>query len=579
MAIRKRVNHEYFDNKYEENDTKNGITDTNKYATEKIPTIKKENMKINTPFFIYNIIFYFIISIIPILVLIYFILTSYFVNQNENFYLKQIIKLSLNEMNPKHLVIKSIRDNMDNIINENDIYKQNIHVIAFGKAAVPMILGIESELSKYISSSIASIPYDIIIPKVANLKTTFYLGAKNNLPDKNSLETTKKIYEFINNIPENDTVIILISGGGSALLISPIPGVTLEEKYNITKLVSSYGANIRELNIIRQSLSTLKGGQLGEKLYPRKVISLILSDIVGDPIQYIASGPTYISDNTNGKSRRINRYEESINVLKKLNLFSYISPHILKAMKSYAYDKDNLENKTVYNDKRIKNIIIGNNMKGLKILRDKLLSSSSDLSIDEAIIVTDSLEKDVSILGENYCKIIKNFIINDVIDLSLITSKSTTFKMKLNQKKIAFLFGGEWVIKLNKNNKNGIGGRNQNLVLEVLSNLIKEIHDSKMFIKRNFRFISFNTDGFDGPTTAAGAMVNYQDLIHFLSQKDDKNRILDDDMTINNISDYIITKNSFEFWAKYKNGRNHILTGRSNTNFMDISILILERKN
>uniref|UniRef100_A0A0K0EN61 Glycerate kinase n=2 Tax=Strongyloides stercoralis TaxID=6248 RepID=A0A0K0EN61_STRER len=579
MAIRKRVNHEYPTNKYKKNDIKNDISNTNKYNVEKIQKIKKENMKINTNFFIYNIFFCLIASIIPILVLIYFIVTSNYVNKNENFYIKQIIKTSLNEMNPKDLVIKSIYDNLDSILYDNETFKQNLHVIAFGKAAIPMILGVESELGKYISSSIASIPYDVVVPKVSNLKTTFLNGAKNNLPDKNSLETTKKINNFIDNIPENDTVIILISGGGSALLTSPIPGVTLEEKHNITKLVSSYGADIRQLNIVRQSLSTLKGGQLGEKLYPRKVISLILSDIVGDPIQYIASGPTYIDNNIKGESRRIKRYNEAINVLKKLNLFSYISSQTLDAMKMYAYDKNNIENKTNSNDGRIKNYIIGNNMKGLQILRDKLLSIPTDFSIDKVIIVTDSLEKDVNVLGQDYCNIIKKFIEIGDIDLSPIIPKMETFKIKSNQKRIVFLFGGEWVIKLNKNSKNGIGGRNQNLVLEVLNNVINQIEDDKIFLKRSFSFISINTDGFDGPTTAAGAMINYQDILYFLSQKDDKNKDLNNDITIDNIPEYIINKNSFEFWAKYKNGRNHILTGRSNTNFMDISILILENNN
>uniref|UniRef100_A0A0N5BYA6 Glycerate kinase n=1 Tax=Strongyloides papillosus TaxID=174720 RepID=A0A0N5BYA6_STREA len=451
-------------------------------------------------------------------------------------------------------------------------------MIAFGKAAFPMIIGAESELGKYVLSSIASIPYDVNIPKVANLKTIFFKGGKNNLPDKGSLEATNQINNFINNIPKDDVVLILISGGGSALLPAPIPGVTLEEKSSITKLVAAHSADIRQLNIIRQSLSTMKGGQLAEKLYPRKVISLILSDIVGDPIQYIASGPTYISESIEGESRRIRRYKEAIGVLKELNLFSNISPHILEAMKIYAYDKDNMEDKTLLNDGRVRNYIIGNNMKGLQILRDNLMSLPCDYCLDDVAIVTDSLEGDVEVLAKNYCIVIKKFLEYGKIDLSSINSTIKPYKIKSNQTKIGFLFGGEWVIKLNKNNKNGIGGRNQHLVLEILSNLINQIHDSSVLEKRNFKLLSFNTDGFDGPTLAAGAMIDGKDLIYFLSQNSNDNykEIVNDDFTILNITTHLANRNSFKFWEKYKNSRNHIVTGRTNTNFMDITILILE---
>uniref|UniRef100_A0A0N5A375 Glycerate kinase n=1 Tax=Parastrongyloides trichosuri TaxID=131310 RepID=A0A0N5A375_PARTI len=459
---------------------------------------------------------------------------------------------------------------------------QNIHIIAFGKAAVPMILAAENELGSVISTSIASIPYDATIPKVANLKTIFINGAKNNLPDKGALEAGLRIENSIKNIPETDIVLILISGGGSALLTSPIPGITIEEKHDITKMVAATGANIRQINIIRQALSTLKGGQLAEKLYPRKVISLILSDVVGDPIQYIASGPTYIDESVDG-NRRIKRYEEALNIFKKLNIFSGIPFHVLEAMKKYAYEKNNLESKTTSKDGRVRNIIIGNNMKGLQILRNKLISMSEKYYFDGVTILTDSLERDVDNLAKNYGEIVKKFLENEEIDLSPIDGRKNVFQMKKNQRKLAFLIGGEWVIKLNKNDKNGIGGRNQNLVLTTLNYLINHIHESRFIKKRDFKFVSLNTDGFDGPTTAAGAMINGKDLIYFLSQKSNssnkENSIKSEDLTISDITKYIKNRDSFNFWSQYKNGRNHLITGRTNTNFMDLTILILEKCN
>uniref|UniRef100_A0A0K0G4Z0 Glycerate kinase (inferred by orthology to a human protein) n=1 Tax=Strongyloides venezuelensis TaxID=75913 RepID=A0A0K0G4Z0_STRVS len=582
MEVRKRVNHENVNNIKEEYGKHTDILYYNKCNIEKVEKLKrvneirKDSMNKITHFFICSKVLLLILFVIPIAMIIYFILLFNSINQNDIFYLKQIIKSSLTKIDPKDLVIKSIHENMDNILLDKN--RQNIHIIAFGKAAFSMIIGAENELGRYVSSSIASIPCDVKIPKVANLKTVFFKGGKNNLPDKDSLEATNQINNFINNIPKDDVVLILISGGGSALLPAPIPGVTLEEKFNITKLVAANSADIRQLNIVRQSLSTMKGGQLVEKLYPRKVISLILSDIVGDPVQYIASGPTYISESIEGESRRIGRYQEAISVLKELNLFTNISSHILEAMKMYAYDKDNIEDKTILNDGRIQNYIIGNNMKGLQILRDNLMSLPYDYCIDDVTIVTDSLEGNVEVLAKNYCIVIKKFLGYGEIDLSFINSTIKPYKIKPNQTKIGFLFGGEWVIKLNKNNKNGIGGRNQHLVLEVLSNLINQIHNCSVLDKRNFKLLSFNTDGFDGPTLAAGAMIDGEDLVYFLSRNssDDYKEIVNDDFTKLNITTYLDNRNSFEFWEKYKNSRNHIVTGRTNTNFMDITILILE---
>uniref|UniRef100_A0A5F5PR11 Glycerate kinase n=1 Tax=Equus caballus TaxID=9796 RepID=A0A5F5PR11_HORSE len=120
-------------------------------------------------------------------------------------------------------------------------------------------------------------------------------GAEDNLPDRDALRAALAIRQLAEGLTADDLLLVLISGGGSALLPAPIPPVTLEEKQTLTKLLAARGANIQELNTIRKALSQLKGGGLAQAAYPAQVVSLILSDVVGDPMEVIASGPTVAS--------------------------------------------------------------------------------------------------------------------------------------------------------------------------------------------------------------------------------------------------------------------------------------------
>uniref|UniRef100_F6UZ82 Glycerate kinase n=1 Tax=Monodelphis domestica TaxID=13616 RepID=F6UZ82_MONDO len=121
-------------------------------------------------------------------------------------------------------------------------------------------------------------------------------GAKDNLPDGDALQAALAIRNLAEGLTADDLLLVLISGGGSALLPAPIPPITLEEKQILTKMLAARGATIQELNTIRKALSQLKGGGLARAAYPAQVVSLILSDIVGDPVDMIASGPTVASD-------------------------------------------------------------------------------------------------------------------------------------------------------------------------------------------------------------------------------------------------------------------------------------------
>uniref|UniRef100_A0A2K5Y1U3 Glycerate kinase n=1 Tax=Mandrillus leucophaeus TaxID=9568 RepID=A0A2K5Y1U3_MANLE len=123
-------------------------------------------------------------------------------------------------------------------------------------------------------------------------------GAEDNLPDRDALRAALTIRQLAEGLTADDLLLVLISGGGSALLPAPIPPVTLEEKQTLTRLLAARGATIQELNTIRKALSQLKGGGLAQAAYPAQVVSLILSDVVGDPVEVIASGPTVASSHS-----------------------------------------------------------------------------------------------------------------------------------------------------------------------------------------------------------------------------------------------------------------------------------------
>jgi len=119
---------------------------------------------------------------------------------------------------------------------------------------------------------------------------TFEAG--HPVPDENGLRATEGIIDLLKGVDKNSLLICRISGGGSALFVSPYEGITLNEKQKVTELLLKAGANISQLNAVRKHISKVKGGRLAEIAYPAKIISLILSDVIGDKLDVIASGPT-----------------------------------------------------------------------------------------------------------------------------------------------------------------------------------------------------------------------------------------------------------------------------------------------
>jgi len=183
------------------------------------------------------------------------------------------------------------------------------------------------------------------------------------VPDENGLRGTEGIVKLLKDADENTLVVCLIAGGGSALFVSPYEGITLNEKQKITEMLLKSGADINELNAVRKHISKVKGGRLAEIACPAKVISLILSDVIGDRLDVIASGPTSPDKTT---------FDDALKVLQKYNLSDKTPKSILKVLQNDAkglIPETPKEGNIVF--RRIENIIIGSNRIALNAARKK----------------------------------------------------------------------------------------------------------------------------------------------------------------------------------------------------------------
>uniref|UniRef100_A0A8C3N763 Glycerate kinase n=1 Tax=Geospiza parvula TaxID=87175 RepID=A0A8C3N763_GEOPR len=180
-------------------------------------------------------------------------------------------------------------------------------------------------------------------------------GAKNNLPDAEALKGAVAIQELAEGLTADDLLLVLISGGGSALLPAPIPPILLEEKEKLTKLLASRGAAIQELNIVRKTLSVLKGGGLAQLAHPARVVSLILSDVIGDPLDIIASGPTAPSSHS---------VQDCLQILTKYNLLHSLPKSVEMVLSSSPTKPTAPENYS-----HVSNIILGSNRLALEEAR------------------------------------------------------------------------------------------------------------------------------------------------------------------------------------------------------------------
>ena len=473
--------------------------------------------------------------------------------------LVQIYKSSVSAVLPDKVIKECINYNplteqlIISGLNYNLKHKK-MYVVGTGKAVQNMAIEAEKIFGAKIEKGIISIPTGSTISKQHSENVLYIEGARNNLPDQNAVETAKKIKDLVLKLTENDFLLVFLSGGGSALLPLPKEPITLDEKTNLIKKLANSGADIVELNIVRKSISDLKGGNLAKYAFPAEVVTLILSDVVGDPIDIIASGPT--SENKDSSF-------DAINIIKKYSLFEELPSSI-------KYILERKEDSKEFPKENVKNIVIGSNT--ISIGAATSAAKSLDLCPVE---LSNTIVGNVTDIATKYAGLVRVFCDFKIgnIDIHNLKEKLKILnipglKFDIDEKNVAtsliknkplcLILGGETTVKINGK---GIGGRNQQLALEFsksIHNLRDELQNHKIY------FLSAGTDGIDGPTEAAGAL-GYLDLV-----SDCKENNIDPDIYINN-------NDTYNFFRKFRNGELHILTGHTNTNVMDLHLILIKQ--
>ncbi|OIQ31408.1 MAG: glycerate kinase [Alphaproteobacteria bacterium MedPE-SWcel] len=324
-------------------------------------------------------------------------------------------------------------------------------VIAVGKAAVPMMQAALSQLPTPPSAALV-----ITNPEnLCDVPGAQVIPGAHPVPDETSAAAGQQVLGLLDNLSSRDHVLVLISGGGSALMVAPPPGVSLSDKAAVNEVLLGSGLEINRMNLVRQSLSRLKGGGLCRAASPAKVTALILSDVIGDDLRAIASGPTVAP---------LGSPAEATSLLKSEGLWNQLPP----AVQNYLMSPE-----PAASSPEADNTLIGSNRFSL----DAMKAHADAHGWEVAPLVYD-LTGDVSEAADRI--------------ISMAQAAPT-------DRPLALLFGGETTVRLRGT---GRGGRNQELALRIAR--------AAGELDGEWIFLSGGTDGRDGPTDAAGGIVAAQ---------------------------------------------------------------------
>ncbi|MGC8895541.1 MAG: glycerate kinase type-2 family protein [Candidatus Bathyarchaeia archaeon] len=428
------------------------------------------------------------------------------------------LESALNAVDPKQIIKSKVL--LKNSTLHVDKYSfdlkkfRNVYVIGGGKASGSMAEALEQVLGRIIRMGLVNVPYG------SKHKTDIIKlhEASHPIPDDSGVEGTRRMLEIAENAGENDLIICLISGGGSSLMPLPRGDITINDKKKITDALLKCGATINEINTVRKNISDFKGGWLAKKAYPATILNLILSDVVGDPLDFIASGPT-VPDSTT--------FSDAIKVLKKYGLWDKIPTSIRKVL--LEGEKGKIPETPKANDeafKKVFNVIIGNNRLASKTAQECLKSEGLN-----TLLLTATLEGEARHVG------------------TMLASIAHEVSVSGNPipKPAGIIAGGETTVTIIGKGK---GGRNQEIALAAAL---------KMNGMDGAVLASISTDGIDGPTDAAGAIVDGKTLT-----KAAKEGLTPEE--------YLAENDSYNFFSKLE---DLIFTGQTGTNVNDISVIIV----
>ena len=430
-----------------------------------------------------------------------------------------ILEDALKAVDPELSVLNALKLRDDTLYFEGgkiDLTKiGGIYVVGGGKAGGLMARAVEVLLGDRITSG-----YINVLKGTENevfLKHIRLNGAQHPTPSQDGVAGVEKMLQLTEKLEENDLVIALISGGGSSLMPLPSEGISLSDLQSITGSLLKAGATINELNAVRKHLSAFKGGQLARHCYPATVLSLILSDVIDDPIDTIASGPTAPDSST---------FKDALDILRKYELFETASSSIRIRFNegvTGVIPETPKEDDPIF--QRVTNLVIANNSIAAKAAEKR----SIELGYNSMIFST-NIEGEARVVGSTLSDLAKDVLFND----SPI------------KKPASLVIGGETTVKVRGKGK---GGRNQELALGA----------SLKIASLSCVVAALGTDGIDGPTSAAGAIVDGDTL--------SKSEILGIDAV-----SYLVENDSYAFFDKLG---DYVITGPTGTNVNDLIIILL----
>jgi glycerate 2-kinase len=391
---------------------------------------------------------------------------------------------------------------------------KRIIVTGFGKGTAPMAKALEEILGDRLTEGWITVKYDHGLP----LQIVRVMEAGHPIPDESGLQATRFILELLKECTEEDLVLCAFSGGGSALSPAPCAPLELSEKQETTRLLLDCGATISELNSIRKHLSVCKGGQLAKIAYPATLVSLFLSDVVGDTLDVIASGPTVPDSST---------FADCLQIVERYGLSAKLPAPVLKLLRAGAQGL--LEETPKAGDpvfQKVQNLIVGSNRAALLAAAQK----AAQLGYHPLILSS-------FIQGEA----------REIAPFFAAVGKEIVASGHPVPPPACILAGGETTVTMRGAGK---GGRNQELALAAALAIAGW---------PQIAILSAGTDGSDGPTDAAGAFA----------AGDTCPRALQKGI---NPQEYLLNNDSYNF---FKELGDLLITGPTRTNVMDVICLLV----
>jgi glycerate 2-kinase len=425
----------------------------------------------------------------------------------------RIFSSALKASDPKEAVLRHVRVSDGVLFAGKRRYRleafRNIYLTGAGKASARMAVAVERLLGKRITGGLLNVKHG----HVAKLRRIRLNECGHPVPDEAGVQGAQEIGNIAAKAGEDDLLICLISGGGSALLPFPAQPVTLAEKQDTTQLLLRSGANIHEINTVRKHISSIKGGQLAALAWPAQVLSLILSDVIGDDLDVIGSGPTAPDSST---------FLDALAVLEKFGLTNLVPPPVSERIRAGVAGEIPETPKSL---ERVQNLIVGSNQLAL----DAAAGAARGLGY-RPLILSSFIE------GET----------RDVAKVHAAIAKEVLSSGRPVKRPACVISGGETTVTIKGN---GLGGRNQEFALAAAMD-IAAISGVLM--------LSGGTDGSDGPTNAAGALC-------------DGTTIARAEKLGLNAADFLARNDSYHFFEPLG---DLIRTGPTGTNVMDVRLAL-----